>query len=166
MRVRLILIGCFIAVSGVCFAQNTAIPSNRTVLAEMKTREPAMYSHYRSGKKMQRTGIIMTGAGGGCVMVGALFSVISNTRGGYVSVGVGPIRVESDGDNKGLRKTGTILMVTGAVSLSAGLPVMITGGKKKKQTFQDYKNHYYSKQPSSYFQMNFYPDRIGIACVF
>jgi hypothetical protein len=100
MKVRLLLVICFIAVLGVCFAQNSVIPSNRTILAEMKTYDPAIYSQYQSGKKMQRTGIIMTGAGGGCVLVGAMFSIISNTNGGYVTLG--PIRVESDGDNSGL----------------------------------------------------------------
>jgi len=164
MKVRLLLFVCFIAVSGICFAQNTLIPSNRTILAEMKTYDPAIYLQYQSGKKMQRTGIIMTGAGGGCVLIGAMFSIISNTNGGYVTIG--PIRVESEGNNSGLRKTGTILMVAGAVSLSTGLPIMIVGGKKKKQTFQEYKYQYYSQQPSSYFQMSVYPNKIGIAYVF
>jgi adenine/guanine phosphoribosyltransferase-like PRPP-binding protein len=57
-------------------------------------------------------------------------------------------------------------MVAGLVSLSTGLPVMIVGGKKKKQTFQDYKYQYYSQYPSSYFQMSFYSNKIGIAYVF
>jgi hypothetical protein len=98
-------------------------------------------------------------------VIGALFSVISNTSGGYVTMG--PISVESNGNNRGLRKAGTILMVAGAVSLSAGLPVMVVGGKRKKQTLQDFKYDYYSsQQPSTYFQLNVYPNKLGIAYVF
>jgi hypothetical protein len=181
---KFLLVAGFIAVSGVCFAQHVVtqeadqttdknlenaqrpvIPSGRTLLAEMKVKNPGMYSYYQSGKKMQRTGIIMTGAGGGCVVIGALFSLISNTNGGYITMG--PISVESDGNNNGLRKAGAILMVAGTVSLSVGIPVMTVGGKKKKQTLQDFKYEYYSsQQPSTYFQMNLYPNKLGIAYVF
>ena len=124
-----------------------------------------MYSQYQSGKKKQITGIIMTGVGGGVLMMGAIFSMIPDAGSGEVKMG--PYIIETDGDFSGLRKAGPILMVAGAVGLSVGLPVMITGLKKKKQTFQDFKNQYYlSQQPSSYFQMNIYPGRLGIAYVF
>ena len=179
MKIRLLLVASFIAVTYVCFSQNivtkeyvqatdeksenTKKPvrlSGRTILADMKVNNPAMYSQYQSARKNQRTGIIMTGAGGGVLVIGAIFSIIPDNA----TVTVGPSVVEADGDNKNLRKTGTILMVAGATCLSVGLPVMIIGGKKKKHTFQEFKNQYYfSQQPSSYLQMNIYPDRIGIA---
>ena len=182
MKIKLLLATCLIAVTGACFAQNVVtqdsvrtadknfeparkpvIPSGRTVLADMKTHNPAMYSQYQSGKKMQRTGIIMTSIGGGVVVIGAIFSTIPDTD----NVTMGSYIIETDGNNSDLRKAGTVFMVAGAVCLSVGLPVMIVGGKKKKQTFQDFTNQYYlSQQPPSYLQMNFYPNRVGIAYVF
>jgi hypothetical protein len=184
MKIRLLLLVCFIIVKGACFAQNDVtndslqttgknlenakkpvIPSGRTILADMKTNNPEMYLQYRSGKKMQRTGIIMSGVGGGFLLAGAIFSIIPDGEG---TVSVGGIDVgKTDADNSGLRKAGPILMVGGATCLAVGLPVMIVGGKKKKQTFQDFKNQYYSsQQPSSYFQMNLYSSRVGVAYVF
>ena len=178
--IRLLLVAHFIVITSICFAQNVvrqrtgkyfentqrpAIPSDRTLLAEMKTYNPRMYFQYQSGKKMQRTGIIMTGTGGGCIVIGTLFSIIPDAD--RTTITMGPHVVETGGNNSNLRKTGTVLMVAGAVCLSAGLPVMIVGSKKKKQTLQDYKNQYYlSQQPSSYFQMNVYPNKVGIAYMF
>ena len=185
MKIRLLLFFCLIVVTSVCFAQNVvtrnssqstsrnlenqtkpAITSGRAIVADMKTYNPGMYWRYQSGKKMQRTGIIMTGAGGGVAMIGAILSIIPD--GGRAEITIGGVPVaETRGDNSGLRKAGTVMLVTGTVSLSIGLPVMIVGGKKKKQTFQDFMyQHYYSQQSSSYFQMNVYPNRAGIAYVF
>lgn len=144
-------------------AKKPVVLSNKALLTEMRINNPAMYSQYRSGKKMQRTGIIMTGIGGGIFVMGALFSIILDFEGGEVSVNSFVI---SRGDNSGLQTAGNVLMTAGSVCLLAGLPVMIIGGQKKKQTFQDFKNQYYSKQQSSYFQMTVYPNRIGIAYVF
>jgi len=184
-----LLAAYFIAVTGVCFAQNIVtqdpiqtpdkilenskksdIPSGRTVLTDMKTNHPELYLQYRSGKKMQRTGIIMTGTGGGIFVIGALFSIFPDTSEGNATMSVFGIEIGeigTDGDHSGLRKAGPVLMVAGAASLSVGLPVMIVGGKKKKQTVKDFKNQYYLlQQPSSYFQMNLHPNRVGIAYVF
>ena len=164
MKVRLFFIVCFIAVYAVCFAQNTVIPSDRTILAEMKMYDPAIYGQYRSAKKMQMTGIIMSSVGGGFVVIGSLFSIFPDADRGQVTMR--PIVIQTNGDHRGWRKAGNIILATGATSLSAGLPMMIVAGKKKKQTFQDYKYQYYSQQPSSYFQMSVYPNKIGIAYVF
>ena len=189
MKIRLFLIVCFSVVASNCFTQNVVtqdvvqpadrnlentdkpiIPSGRTILADMKTNNPVMYSQYRSGKKMQTTGIIMSGVSGGLIAVGAVFSIIPDGDAGEATISIFGIEIgktDIDGDNSGLRKTGTVLMVAGAVCLSVGLPVMVVGGKKKKQTFQDFKNQYYlSPQTSSYFQLNIHPNRVGIAYVF
>ena len=184
-----LLTAYFIAVTGVCFSQNVVtqdsiqtqdknlenaktavIPSGRTVLAEMKTNNPEMYSQYQSGKKMQRAGIIMTGVGGGAILMGAIFSILPDTEEGNLTVSVFGIKIgdtKTEGDHSGFRKAGPVLMVAGAACLSVGLPVMVVGGKKKKQAFQDFKNQYYlSQQSSSYLQMNIYPNRVGITYVF
>ena len=183
MEIRFLLIVCFIAVTCVCSAQNVVtqdsvqtsgenlgnvkkpvIPSGRTILADMKDNNPVMYSQYQSRKKMQRNGIVWTGIGGGFVLIGAICSVIPDSDG---TTTMGPYVFEGDTDNSGLRKAGNVMMVGGAVCLSVSIPVMIVGGKKKKQTFQDFKNQYYlSPQTSSYFQLNILPNRVGIAYVF
>ena len=190
MKIRLLLVACLVVItSAVCFAQSAVMrdtvqtsdnnfeavkspvfPSGRTILADMRTNSPAMYSQYRSAKKKQRTGIILTGAGGGVFVMGAIFSAIPDTEQGNASVSVFGIKIGDiniDGNNSGLRTAGTVMMVGGAACLAVGLPVMITGGKKKKQIFQDFKNQYYSsQQPLPYFQMNISPNRVGIAYVF
>ena len=181
MKIRLLLVASFIAVTCVCFAQNfvtkdsvqttneksenvkkTVIPSGRIILADMKTNNPVMYSQYHSAKRKQRTGIIMTGVGGGVIIIGSIFSIFPDGDNGTVTIG--SFVIETDGDNSGLRKAGPVFMTAGAACLSVGLPVMITGRKKKNQTFQEFKNQYYlSQQPSPYLQINMYPNRIGIA---
>jgi len=178
------LFACLLAFTSVCFAQNDfnqdsvqitdnnlqiakkpVIPSGRKVLSDMRINNPEMFSQYRSGKKMQRTGIIMSGVSGGFIIVGAIFYNLPDADRG--SITIGPYVTETDGDNSGFRKAGPVLMVAGGVGLSVGLPVMIVGGKKKKQAFQDFKDQYYlSQQPSSYLQMNIYPGMVGIAYMF
>ena len=165
MKIRLLFTACFIAVTCVCFAQNAekiVIPSGRTILADMKINNPEMYSQYQTARKNQRTGIIMTGLGGGLTLIGAVFAIIPDSDNGTVTMG--PYVFETNGDNSGLRNTGVVLIAAGVTCLSIGLPVMIIGKNKKKQIFQEFKNQYYfSQQPSSYLQMNIYPNRIGIA---
>ena len=180
MKIRLLLVVCFITIAVVCFAQNVVrqdsvqnlenakkpiIPSGRIVLADMKTHNPVMYSQYQSAKKKQKNGIILTSIGGGLILTGAIVSILPEDANGRIKMG--PYVYETDQDKSALRTVGVIYMVGGTVCLSIGLPVMIVGGKKKKQTFQDFTNQYYlSQQPPSYLQMNFYPNRVGIAYVF
>ena len=182
MKIRLLLAVCFIAVTVSCLAQNVVtqdsvqstdknlenvkkpvIPSEKTILADMEANNPVMYSQYQSAKKLQRNGINWTGIGGGFVLIGAICSVIPDSDG---TTTMGPYVFEGDMDNSGLRTAGNVMMIAGAVCLSVSIPVMIVGGKRKKHTFQDFKNQYYLSQPSSYFQMNVYPNRVGIAYVF
>ena len=107
----------------------------------------------------------MSGVSGRLIAAGAIFSILPDADTGEVTISI--FGIEIGEDHSGLRKAGPILMVAGAVGLSVGLPVMIVGGKKKKQTFQNFKNQYYSvQQPPSYFQMNIYPNRVGISYVF
>jgi len=114
---------------------------------------------------MQRNGIVMTSVGGGLVAVGAIFSAIHDSDDGTFRLG--SYVFETDGDNSNLRNTGVVSMIAGAACLSVGLPVMIVGAKKKKQTLRDFKNQYYlSQQPLPYFQVNISPNSVGIAYKF
>jgi len=186
MKIRILLVLCLVVVtSEVCFSQNVELKdsvlldnigldvakkpvviSNRTVLANMKINNPVMFSHYQSGKRMQRTGIIMTGAGGGLAIMGAIFSILPDADRTTIKI-LWVFDVETNGDNSGFRKAGPVIMIAGAACLSAGIPVMIIGANRKKQTFQDYKNQYYlTQQYSTYFKMNIYQNKLGIAYVF
>jgi len=177
---------CLIAVTGVCFAQNVVIqdsvqaadknfgpakkpviPSGRTILADMKTNHPDVYSKYYSAKKKQINGTVWTGIGGGITVIGAILSIIPDGKKGTTTMGSYVFVNEGEVDNSDVRKAGVVIMVAGAACLSVSIPVMIVGGKQKKRTFQDFRNQYYlSQQTSSYFQMNVYPNRVGIVYVF
>ena len=181
---RLLLIMCFIAATNVCFAKNVVtqdsvqtedkklenvkkpiIPSGRTVLVDMKTHNPDMFSQYQSARKKQRTGIILTGIGGGLFLAGAIVSVLPEDANGKINMW--PYVYETDAEKRALRTVGVVYMVGGATCLSVGLPLLIAGGKNKKQIFRDFMDQYYfSQQPSSYFKMNIYPNRVGVAYVF
>lgn len=184
MKNGLFTIVIFTMISNVCFAQNVVRqdsvqttektmvyanrevkPSGRFSLATMKTLDPMLYSQYQSGKKMQVTGIILTGVGGGVTMLGALFSILPDADRGEITIG-GSV-IETDGNNEDLRKAGPVLMIAGAACLSAGIPIMVVGVKKKKQARRDFMGQYYSpRQASSFLQMNVYPNSVGIAYVF
>jgi len=181
MKMRSLFVAYFVVLTSACFAQNVGtqdsdknlgiakkpvIPSGRTVVADMKANHPEMYSQYKSGKKMRTTGTILTGVGGYLFVLGTVYSFIPDTDGDTTFM-LGPVTTTTDGDNSALRKAGPVLMVAGGISLAVGLPVMIGGGKKRKQTLHDFKNQYYlSQQPSPYFKMNVYSNRMGIAYVF
>ena len=113
MKIRLLLVTCLIAVKSLCFAQNVitqdslqtagknlenakkpVIPSGRTILADMKTNNPAMYSQYRSGKKMQTTGIIMSGVSGGLIVTGAVFSILPDVEAGEATISIFGIKIQ------------------------------------------------------------------------
>ncbi|MDR2147578.1 MAG: hypothetical protein LBE91_14085, partial [Tannerella sp.] len=127
MKKRLLLTVYFLTVAVVCFAQGAVsrdsvqtmnnnekkpvIPSGRTILKDMRANNPEMYLQYQSAKKRQRTGIIMTGAGGGLLVIGAIFSFMPDADEGTITMG--PYVIETDGNNSGLRKAGTALMITG-----------------------------------------------------
>ena len=182
MKMRLLSVACFIAVTSVCFAQNVVtqdmdrnlgsakkpvIPSGKTVLADMKANNPVMYSQYQSAKKKQKNGIIWTGIGGGVFLMGTLFAITPDGKDGTFTMGPYVYVNEGEVDNSGLREAGHVMMVIGGACLAVSIPVMIVGGKQKKRIFQDFRNQYYlSQPPSSYFQMNVYPNRIGITYVF
>ena len=180
MKIRLLLVAWLVATTGVCLAQNGShpipdtnlataqkpvVPRGSIVLADMKARNPYMFSQYQSAKKKQRSGIILTGIGGGLLLAGAIVSVLPEDADGKITMW--PYVYETDAEKSALRTVGVVYMVGGAACLSVGLPLMIVGGKKKKQTFQDFKNQYYlSGQPSPYFQINVYPNRVGVAYMF
>ena len=104
-----------LVVSAFCFTANAQdnasvgreqiIPSGRTIVADMKSNNQEMYMKYQSGKKMQTTGMIMTSAGGGVMLAGAVLSIMPDTGEGDASFSIFGIKigdVKSDGNNSGL----------------------------------------------------------------
>ena len=181
MKIRLLLIAYFIAVTGVCFAQNVVtqdsvqttgenlenakkpvIPSGRIILQDMKANNPALFTQYQNGKSQQRKGMILTCVGGGLIE-GAAFAFIMSDITKNPSVLDGTVYY----DSTTWLITGVVMSSAGVVIGTIGLSNMFRGKNSKNRAFQDFKNQYYfSQQPSPYFQMNIYPNRVGIAYVF
>ena len=180
MKIRILLIVCFIAVTGFCLAQNVVtqdsdqtmvkmnntnqlmIPSGRIILQDMKANNPVLFTQYQNGKNQQRKGMILTCVGGGLIGGTAFAFFMSDvTKNSSVFDGTGY------DDSATWLVTGVIMSSAGVVIGTIGLSNMNRGKNSKNRAFQDFKNQYYlSQQPSSYFQMNIYPNRVGIAYVF
>ena len=180
MKIRLLLVAYFIAITNVSFAQNVVtqdsdrkmvnmnntnqpvIPSGRIILQDMKANNPALFTQYQNGKHQQKTGMILTCVGGGLIGGSAFAFIMSDiTKNPSVFDGTG------FDDSNTWSITGVVMSSAGVVIGIIGLSNMFRGKNSKNQAFQDFKNQYYlSQQPSPYFQMNIYPNRVGIAYVF
>jgi hypothetical protein len=102
----------------------------------MRSDEPLLYQQYRSGKKQKGWGTFL-------VIVGA----------GLTGVGVGVTITEGDG-------TG---LAIGVLLLATGIPIIITGSKKKKSALNEYRIRY---SDTPHFQLNAHPNGLGLAYVF
>jgi len=102
---------------------------------------PALYNQYMKGKKHTRTGWVLFGTGG------AFF-----TFGCYVG-------------NKNA-VLGILSVEAGAFCLVASAPYFISGSIKRNRAVEEFNRQYYSSNPTPRFQLNVYPNRIGIAYVF
>jgi len=144
-----------VATQTVAEQRQTAAASNRTqmvssgnLLADMQTYSPALYAQYKKGKNLRKTGWIVAGSG---VIVAALASWETF--------------VEATNDNE--RRRGYIGMAAGGFFVCTGVPLFIVGGNKKNRALDEFNKQYYSSQPaSSHFQLNVYPNRVGVAYVF
>ena len=176
---RLLLIMCFFAVTSVCFAQNDdtqdserttvqlnrsnqpVIPSGRIILQDMKVNNPPLFMQYQNGKNQQRKGMILTCVGGGLIAGSALAFIMYDIAKNPAMLDVTLY------DSTTWAVTGVVMSSAGVVIGSIGLYNMFRGKNSKNRAFQDFKNQYYlSQQPSPYFQMNIYPNIVGIAYVF
>ena len=180
MKIRLLFVVCFIAITSGCFAQNVGtqdsdqttvkmnntnqpvIPSGRIILQDMKANNPALFTQYQNGKKQQMTGMILACVGGGLIGGSAFaFIMYDITKNPSVFDGIAYY------DSTTWLITGIVMSSAGVVIGTIGLSNNFRGKNSKNRAFQDFKNQHYSSQtPSSYFQMNVYPNRIGIAYVF
>lgn len=119
-------------------------------LAEMQINYPALYSQYNAGRKMRSIGWGLTGAGLGALIIGAAISV--------------------DGEetaNEEQEAGGLLISTAGVIMAGAGVTVLAIGGGKRRRALNAFNMQYYTQeQPASQFQLNLYPNRIGLAYVF
>jgi len=126
------------------------IASSGNLLTDMQTFSPALYNQYTSGKRTARIGNILLWSG--CAM----------SLTGYLS-----ILITNDSSNETMTIFGTVLSATGGICITAGIPLLIVGSSRKNGAIRNFNRQYYSSQPASpYFQMNVYPNRVGVAYVF
>ena len=124
-------------------------PKPDNLIEEMKYRDPELYSKYAAGKKTKTTGWIVSGAGIGIIAGGAVWAVMGMKW-----------------DDSEVIKQGAIIAGAGAVITVVGIPIIASGGKKKKSAIEEYNNQYYSRLSSPHFQFNLYPGRAALALVF
>ena len=123
--------------------------TNAEKLREMQINYPALFSKYNAGRKMRTTGWVLTGTGLAAIFIGA-------------AVGV-------DGDDKGDedQSAGGFAVFTAGVGLVAGgVTVLAIGAGTRRRALRAFDSQYYSKQPTSQFQLNVHPNSVGLAYVF
>jgi len=106
---------------------------------------PELYHQYMRGKKHTRTGWVLAGTGSAFATLGCYLANKDDMRGTILGI----LYIEA----------GILCLVTSA-------PFFISGGVKKSRAVKEFNRQYYSSNPSPYFQLNMYPDRMGIAYVF
>jgi hypothetical protein len=116
----------------------------------MRINYPALYAQYSSGRRLQTGGAILTGLGGGAILLG------------FVIMNAG---VAEDDDE--IIGGGAVLTTAGVVSLGVGIPLLAVGGGKKRRAIREFNRQHYATQSSSpHFQLKVHPDRVGLAYVF
>ena len=121
-------------------------PVRSTVLAEMKSYYPALYSQYRSGRNISRPGWVLLITG--CVFYGT--SILWYNYGGFVFDEV----------------FGAMNMAIGTACLVTSTPFLIIGGIKKRSAIKAFNRQPYSSLQIPQFQLNVYSKSVGIAYVF
>jgi len=131
---------------------NNRIPivSSGNLLNDMQTYSPALYSQYRSGKKMQTTGWILLGTGAAATFFGVV------------------LLADADPVDDELYLYGTTaLTIAGIACLATSVPMLIIGGGKKSRAVGNFNRQFQLTQHATpHFQMNVYPNRVGLAYVF
>ena len=135
--------------------QTAASNPNRTqtvnsgnILVDMKTNHLAIYRQYKKGMSLRTTGWIVAGSG---VIVAALASW----------------ETFNEATNDKERRRGYIGMAAGGFFVCTGVPLFIVGGNKKNCALDEFNRQYYSSQPANpHFQMNVYPNGVGLAYKF
>ena len=120
---------------------------NINVLNEMKSNYPAMYSQYRSGQRMRTTGWILLSAGATVFAFDVYW-------------------LREEAFDLPTVTLGVFLMVGSIGCIVTSIPFHIIGGNKKNHAIKEFTRQNYSSHTWSHFQLNVYPNRVGIAYVF
>jgi len=135
----------------------TQIESTGDIVADMKIHSPELYSQYRSGRKMQTTGMILTFGGIAASIAGSV--AISSNNNTYNT------SLSSDRNNN--NAGGVILYIAGVGCIGAGVPIWIVGVSKKGKAKRNFDSQYYSsKSVLPHFQLNVSQNKVGVAYVF
>ena len=154
MRNSLLLAVCLIALSYTSFAEETFVKESvkpptylqaKTVQAQMRANYPVLYSQYRIGVNFSRTGMILLGSGGTFCAAG-LYMI--------------------NKDEIPALWFGIILVDVGVSYVITSVPFFVIGEIKKSRAFKEFNRLYYPPKALPHFQLNVYPNRMGIAYVF
>ena len=178
MRNRLLSVTCFITLTCTCFAQRTFKTENgqvetfdtsvsaqtvqmnnsgkkrpaelSEVLADMEANNFTLFKYYKSGVKMVEYGRPLA-IFGGCTFI----------------LGMSGMLFSDDNYESTMFLYGYISMTVGICTLGAGIPIWVVGNGKKNRAIRNFSKQYYSSQSLlPYFQINMYPNRIGLVYVF
>ena len=155
---KVILVGCFIALTCICFAEYTIETKTiRTTQPEQYKNErerfkeeapPQLYQQYISGKQMFGFGLAVSIAGEITAGTGAVIAIFNNMF------------------NSRTPKESIVLLAIGGVCLTTGIPLIFKGVTKKRNAYNTFRKDYPAKNQFSNFQLNLYGNGFGLAYVF
>ena len=124
--------------------------STAETLSIMQTNYPALYSQYNSGRRLKSTGWALTGIGIGTFVLGVALGTDGSENG----------NIEQE-------DAGVVITAAGIILVATGIPILAVGAGKRRRALNAFNNQYYSyDQPTPQFQLNLYPNGMGLAYVF
>ena len=119
-------------------------------LHEMQINYPRLFSQYNAGRRMKSAGWALTGTGIGAFVLGIAIGVDGEER----------------CDDQQI-EAGAAITAVGIVLVATGIPILAVGAGQRRRALKAFNNQYYiSERPASQFQLNVYPNRVGLAYVF
>lgn len=101
----------------------------------MKECCPSTYDMYKSGSHMNTTGVVMSCVGTGLFYFGGLIALLSGNADYECEDENGDCSGSGD---KQLRNTGFGVMITGVSMVCAGIPLWVSGHKRKVKAFETF----------------------------
>ena len=114
----------------------------------LKESPPLLYQQYLNGRKMTKYGLTLTISGGIAIISGGVLAAFSSML--LLDVPTASV----------------VLFAVGGGCVTAGVPLMIIGGAKKRNAYNTFRKEYPAKQTISHFQLNVHGNGLGFAYVF
>ena len=129
---------------------NRKLTTNETLL-EMQINYPELYSKYNAGRRMRKTGWVLTGTGIATAFIGGMTAATS-----MLSL------------NFNQSKTGETIATVGICIIGGGVTVLAIGSGARRRSLRAFDSQYYAmkQQHSQQFQLNIHPNSVGLAYVF